>query len=438
MSNTFPVRDFVLAVPQPLVGNGRDPQCVQRVMLFDLSTHGHHAAYIKHLICYWRESKLAGELLIVVSPKFTQAHADVVGLADGETSARVKFVAISPTEESALNSRSSRIDRVLRNVREWKLLHQYAVFLEATHCLLMYLDTCELPLVLGSSLPCPFSGIYFRPTFHYSTLAGDRPSSKEYLQRWRERFFLMRTLNHSKLRTLFCLDPLVVNHLRPGSNLVRVVPLPDPVKVVVPAQACLETIRSQLDGAAGRQVILLFGSFEAKRKGVYKLLDAIALLTPELCQKLCVLIVGSAGVEEQVQIDIRVKALCQKQSVQVITRFEFISDDDVAAYFQLAYAALAIYQRHAGMSGILLLAAAAQKPILSSNYGLMGELVRRYQLGLTVDSTSPSEIAVGLTRLLTEPAETLSDRAQMEAFVAQNSAKKFAETIFQQLQSSSP
>jgi glycosyltransferase involved in cell wall biosynthesis len=94
---------------------------------------------------------------------------------------------------------------------------------------------------------------------------------------------------------------------------------------------------------------------------------------------------------------------------------------------------LAPYQRHVGMSGILLLAAAAQKPVLSSNYGLMGEIVRRYELGLTVDSTEPKEIAKGLTRFLVEDSDKLCDRAKMKSFAEQNSAEEFARVIFEHL-----
>jgi glycosyltransferase involved in cell wall biosynthesis len=94
---------------------------------------------------------------------------------------------------------------------------------------------------------------------------------------------------------------------------------------------------------------------------------------------------------------------------------------------------LAPYQRHVGMSGILLLAAAAGKPVLSSDYGLMGELVRRYGLGITVDSTVPSEIAKGLMRCLTEPATVLVDLDRMESFAEQHSAERYAKTIFEQL-----
>jgi glycosyltransferase involved in cell wall biosynthesis len=94
---------------------------------------------------------------------------------------------------------------------------------------------------------------------------------------------------------------------------------------------------------------------------------------------------------------------------------------------------LAPYQRHVGMSGILLLAAAAGTPVLSSNYGLMGALVRRHQLGITVDSTSIADIANGLQYCLTQSPATLCDRQRMHAFAQQNQAARYAEVIYHAL-----
>jgi glycosyltransferase involved in cell wall biosynthesis len=409
------------------------PDLTSRVIVFDLSVLGHHASYIKHLLRYWIDLRSPGELTFIVSPKFLQAHSDVVQLASESGVEGIQFTAITEEEEATLNSRKTRFDRAFRNLREWNLLQKYAESRAATHCLLMYLDTCELPLLMGAKLSCSFSGIYFRPTFHYSDLGQFIPSWKERIQQVREKLFINRTLHHPKLQTLFCLDPFAVKYLNSGVNKPIAVALADPVEPIVISSSELEDFRSQLNIQPDRQVFLLFGSFEAERKGIYQLLDALALLPASACEKICILLVGNANVEEQARIQVRIDQLCQHQPVQIKTRFEFIPDRDVEKYFSVADVALAIYQRHVGMSGILLLAAAAEKPVLSSNYGLMGELVKRYHLGLTVDSTAPEEIAAGLTQFLSKESQSFSDRAEMKAFADQNSAQLFAQTIFQHI-----
>ena len=420
---------------QPLYGGTNkvadDPKF--KLMLFDLIVGGHHGNYIQHLVEFWCEQGFSGHLDIVVSPEFLQLHSNVLDIAPKYNQANVNFVAITPEEKKALQSSKSSISRAFRALGEWELLCKYAKVLRSTHCLIMYFDTCELPLAMGKKSPCPFSGIYFRPTFHYGDFTDYSPSQKEKIQQWRERFTLARILRHPQLKTLFCLDPFAVKHIDAQFySKKKVVPLPDPVQIHKNSKFQLSNLRESLGIHPSRQVFLLFGALTG-RKGIYQLLDAIPLLSSELCQKLCLVFVGSANTTEQARIKSQVAAVCQKQPVQIVEHYEFVPERDVPAYFQLTDVVLATYQRHVGMSGILLLAAAAQKPILSSNYGLMGEISRRYGLGLTVDSTVPDEIAKGLTRFLTESPEELCDRTKMKSFAAQNSSEHFSRVIFQYL-----
>ena len=404
----------------------------RNLMLFDLSIFGHHAAYIKHLVQYWGDRQLTDRLDVVVSPLFIEKHADVVDLVTEYNQKNIQIVPISTAEEVALKSRSSKLGRTWRSFQEWQLLCQYARSLDTSECLIMYLDTCQIPLAVGLKSPCKLSGIYFKPTFHYSNFNGYVPSRKSYIQQYREKTILARMLKHPQMKTLFCLDPFVIKHLERLNPHVGAVYLPDPVEVNrnTPTKLQPDILKAKLGIEAGRQIFLLFGSFEAERKGVYQILEAISQLPSNLSAQICLLIVGNAHLPEQAAIQSRIEWLQKSQPVQVITQFEYISEDTVQAYFQLTDIVLAPYQRHIGMSGILLLAAAAQKPVLSSNYGLMGEMVKRYQLGLGVDSTVPSEITQGLIRCLAD-AKNLGDRTSMKQFAEQNTAEEYAKVIFQ-------
>lgn len=401
-----------------------------RLMVFDLIVGGHHGSYIQHLVEYWVKQELSGELFIVVSPQFLPRHADVVKLISKHSLGNINLIAISLEEETALNSGGSPFKRILRSTTEWNLLCKYAESLKATHCLIMYFDTSWLPLVLNKQAPCSFSGIYFRPTLHYQNFAGYKTVEKDKLQRWREKLTLARILQHPQLQTLFCIDPYAPKYIQENfSSLVRVLPLADPVKIPNNPNICLEEFGHKLGIEANRSIFLLFGAL-TERKGVYRLLEAIALLPDDICQQTCFLLVGEGNKE---LIKSQGKVISRAKPVQIINHCQFVPEQDVSKYFQLADFVLAPYQRHIGMSGILLLAAAAQKPLLSSDYGLMGELVRRYCLGMAIDSTIPQEIATGIIKCLSTSPEQLGDRQQMKVFAEQNSAERFARVIFQEL-----
>ncbi len=401
----------------------------RRLMLFDLALGGHHGNYIRYLIDYWCEHNLLGSLDIVVLPQFLEVHADVTKAIAQFRHPKIKLIPITETEVEALNSRKAGLSRVVRNFQEWDLYCRYASLLQATQSLIMYLDTCEIPLFVGKSSPCPFSGIYFRPTFHYRFFPGYQWSRKDKLQQIREQLTLSRILQHPKLKTLFCLDPFAIEHIEQFSSRAKVVYLPDPVEIDGNDNPHVESIQTNLGIEPHRQVFLLFGALDG-RKGIYQLLDAISLLSDELCQQFCLLLVGGTNAIEQAQIEAQVKTICQHKPIQIIQRYQFIPEAEVTAYFQLADLVLALYQKHAGMSGILLLAAAAGKPILSSNYGLMGEMVRSYKLGYAINSTIANEIAKGLTYSLLSPDRS-GDRSKMEEFIQQYSHELYAEIIFE-------
>lgn len=400
----------------------------RRLMLFDLALGGHHGNYIRHLIDYWCEQNLPGNLDIVVAPEFFEVHYEVAEAIAQYQHPKIKLVAIATTEATALRVRGSAWDRVGRNLQEWRLYCHYAKLLQASHSLLMYLDTSEIPLSLGKGSPCPFSGIYFRPTFHYDSFQDRAASKKEKLQHLRERFTLSRILANPQLKNLFCLDPFAIKHLNQFKTQARVQHLPDPVEID-PSNLDSSGLKQQLKIESGRKVFLLFGALD-ERKGVAQLLEAIAELPTQLCQKICLLIVG--GTHKTIQDDIqrKLEPIRATKPVQIIEKYEFIPEPEVSNYFQLTDVVLAPYQRHVGMSGILLLAAAAGKPVLSSNYGLMGEMVRRYELGIGVDSTLPQEIADGLTECLRRSPQDWGNQSKMQTFVRQNSVNNYTKVIF--------
>ena len=421
-------KDSSLRVEQHNIDSGD-----RKLLIFELAYGGHYASYLRHLAEYWCQQELPGHLDIVVSPKFVQNHADVVDIATSCKQKNLNFVAIAPEEEASLIPRKSSIHRARRSFQEWNLLRKYATAQKATQCLLLYFDSFQAAVASGAKLPCPFSGIYFRPTFHYNTFAGYAPSLKNRVQHWREKFIILpRVMHHPQLKTLFSLDPFVVKHMDRFQSKGKVVALPDPVQIYdVPEQYQLDKFKERLGIEPDRKVFLLFGALYDGRKGVQQVLEAISTLSPNLCQKICLLLVGQLFGTNESPIPKQIAEISQSLPVQVIVRDEFVPEEEVQLYFQSADVILAPYQQHVGMSGTLVQAAAAEKPLLSSDYGLMGEMTRHWQLGLTVDSTAPSEIAQGLTRFLLESPERFCDRTKMKTYAKQNSAERFADVIFQ-------
>jgi glycosyltransferase involved in cell wall biosynthesis len=398
----------------------------RNIMLFDLAVGGHHPEYIQHLADYWEKEALSGNLYIVVSPKFFEEHNDVINSVLNYYPSQIKFISITQDEDWDFRKQSNYL---IRTFKQWQIFCKYSIELRISHCLIMYFDNWQFLLTLGVNSPCPFSTIYFRPAFHYHEFVNHVTSWKEVIRQWRQKLLLFRILQNPNLRFLFCLDPFAVKHIAQLSNRVRIIHLPDPVRSIDSDCYKVEQLKTRVGIDRERRVFLLFGSLNS-RKGVYQLLEAIQMLPSSLCKRLCLLLAGSVSHSDKSQIEKLIAEISQVLPIQIIIRDEFIPQSEVQLYFQAADVILAPYQRHVGMSGILMQAAAVQKPVLASDYGLMGEITRWYELGLTVDSTKPQAIVQGLTHFLLESPDCFCNFTKMRQLAEQNTAERFSTTIF--------
>jgi glycosyltransferase involved in cell wall biosynthesis len=352
-----------------------------------------------------------------------------VEIAEFYGSDRVKFVPITEAEVTWLGPWTTYFKRKYRAFKEWTLLNRYATALQSTECLIMYFDTFQLSSVLRRKLPCPFSGLYFRARFHYGEFQPNPLTWKDNVRHWQERFHISQVLRHPQLKTLFSLDGFAVKYLKQTRSHGNIVYLPDPIQIYSHEDSKVQALKTSLGIEPGRMAFLLFGVIDS-RKGIHQVLEAIETLPKDLCKKLCLLLVGTLNPTEKPQIQAKIAKLTHLLPVQVVTHDQFVIDREIQPYFQIADVVLATYQRHVGTSSILIRAAAAQKPVLSTNYGLMGEWTRHNQLGLTVDSALPSEIAKGLSQFLSETSREFFDQNKAKAFAEANSATKYASTIF--------
>ncbi|MGF1522992.1 MAG: glycosyltransferase [Leptolyngbyaceae cyanobacterium] len=402
---------------------------MKNILLFDLEITGHHSSYIYYLTSYWKKHCIVGNLHIVVSPRFLEQYPDITAIASTANLSTIQFTAITQAEYKTLVSRVNGLASLKRALQEWHLLRKYAEQLTANHCLLLYLDRSHFPIILRRHLPCPFSSIYFRPTFHYSTFSSHITQKWENIQAWRERTQISLGLAHPMAHTLFCLDPFAVKQINQLLGRSQAVYLPDPVPLQPSLDQEVFTLRNSLGIAPSRKIFLLFGALN-ERKGIYEIIEALNKLSDNQSERLCFLVVGKLSSSDIVPIRTRLQELQESQPIQIIVQNDFVPEETVLSYFHLADIVLAAYQQHVGMSGILVRAAAAQKPTICSNYGLMGEVTRQYQLGLLVNSQSSDSIAEAIVQCLDLPADKLGNFEQMQMFAQINSVDNFARTIF--------
>lgn len=408
-----------------------------KVLIYCPAFTGHFSTYIRYLLKSPNLLGLTHELYLLTSEKFIETHPDISGLAESIQTPVVKFITLSLQEEHLINKyKPSGISRTLSAFKEWRILGKYLNLYEIDHCIIMYLDSLCLPILFAKKSGSKLSGIYYKPISHYKKYFSEKPSFRRKAWILREKIFLHTVTTSKRFRSIFCLDPLAVEHFNEICRDKKMVYLPDPVpKVETAALSYIisDGFKDDLKIGSDRKVFLLFGSL-CPRKGVFKVIESFLELPEESCKKICLLIVGRP---KSIEIEKKIKSLCEKvlkeKPVQIICCFEFISDLEISKYFNVSNVVLTLYQKQLGMSGVLLLAAAHSKPVFSSSYGLIGELVKRYQLGLSVNSISTTEISKGFIHFLEVETTQTFDQKKMRQLVLENSVDSFTRTFFYHL-----
>ncbi len=400
---------------------------MSHLLLFDPYAGGHHAEHLRHVLRGWHERYGEGghRVTVAVAKELLSAHPDLLALGE-ELGLNVRFVEIRDTEgigEGLLAAGLWHRRTLERLIEEHR----------PSHAFLLYLDHAQLALALGLRFPFPvsISGLLFRPSFHYGRFDPSPPPSRERATRFRKRLVLQAAMRNPHLGTVFTLDPSAVPDLAHLSTSTRVVALPDPVDPAsLRGTGERAVVRAAYGVEEGRVLALLFGYLD-ERKGVFALLEALRLLPEEAVQRLAVLFAGA--VRPDAHDRLRTAARDVPPSVQVILHDRFVPDDEIQDLVRASDLVLVPYQRHVGSSGVLIRAAAAGRPVLGQDYGIVGQQILQHRLGRAVDSTRPEALADALVSFLDAPEEGFDEQAA-RAFAESNTVEAYQHTLFEHLE----
>lgn len=250
-----------------------------------------------------------------------------------------------------------------------------------------YLDYClHATALLGS--PCGdvlWSGICMRPSFHYRDTGVIAPQPK-----WRaikERLFY-RLLRQPSLRKLLTIDETLEEQARQKRPLdaKKLEFVPDPGELT--SDFNRTTARSRLGIPEEDFVILVYGAID-DRKGVGYLLASVGI--KPLPKNVKILVMGrhTAALRDKL-----------RSESQVISIDQYVDAATEEAGFRSADVIWMGYNAHYAMSGVLVLAALAGKPVIATRNGLIGWMAQRYHLGPVLDCEDAQEVSKTLHFLL--------------------------------------
>ncbi len=360
------------------------------LVIFEPYSGGHRAEYVLHLLNAWKSAGRE-ERIVLAGPGVLLRDLDALspGIANDPTNRLSSF---------ELPEHSHHGSTLQLSITNWQLLKQVIARFQPIQVFAMYLDHLQLALALGNRFKqnVTISGILFRASIHDKTISAN--SLREKVVHGGKAVLLRGMAMNDDLGFVFSLNPLAVPSLRKlGLNAVSI---PDPVDATETG-ATKEDVRKAFDIEPERKLFLLFGVLD-RRKGIYQLLDSLKLLTPAESKSIAVLFAGPISDAAKPVVRENVAFLRENSELQLVVHDARIPVGDVQSIIGAADVVLAPYVGHMGSSAVLVRAAAAGTPVLSTDSDLMGSNVKDYSLGLAVDASRPAEIARGVRRFLSD------------------------------------
>ena len=382
-----------------------------RILLFDTITDGHHPDYLIHVIGFYSGKKDV-ELYVSTGESFKSQFDERQKAEDNPWGENVTFLPIPTDKLNSIHSKSI----YLRSIIEWNLLVETAKEINASQVLLMYFDYYQMGILIGKKAPCPVSAIYFRPNFAEND-NGIYPQIKKWM--------LSNVLKTGQIQNLFCLVHALVPYMKGKKTQTQIIPICDPIKQFQISKSEIAEFKNKFKVPTDKQIFLNFGYLD-DRKGMEVFIDACSTLSKEALAKICLLLAGP--VPEYYEKIIEAK-LAQVPELEVIRCYGYLPAREVQICFEISDVVLILYQDFLNMSSVLIRATMANKPTFATQTGMIGELVSKHNVGVTVDATSVSEVVNELNAIIINGISYSEDN--LKQLAEENSLNSFLSTIDQ-------
>lgn len=402
----------------------------KRILIFEIETAGHQPDYIRFLISYLTEQNLALKLTVLVSSNLFERLRATEDISQRIEQGEIEFIALTERETAQCMHRILWI----RSLYRWFVALKYCERCNANHIHFLHIDHIQFPLALNLPVPkgITISGILFRPLIHYSRLLNISLGLREKIGSARKKILYRFMLAHPAVGMIFSLDEYFASYAReniPHGHKVRY--LPDPS--MLPANSGQAALRCGLVDLipSERKSFLLFGSLD-RRKGIFQTLKAFSMLEDWVIKHTSFIFAGKLRDEARQEFRTELQNYLKSHpGAAVHLEDRFLSDSEIVALLKRCDVVLMPYQRHIGSSGLLIWAASVKKPVITQDFGLMGVLTRKYQLGQAIDTTRPSEIARAIKIFVDgDKQQRIIDSEKMATFVSRRSPEKFSRKFF--------
>ena len=399
------------------------PSDVQHLIIFEPDRRGHAAEWIEHILRKVSDSGYPRQVSLAVPVRLAD---EIVGRNQEPWQSSVRVLPLRSWETLLCNSRLLSLNGLAR----WWVMRRRLRQANADHGFFLDIDLLALPLGLGLGFDGrQVSGILYRPSIHYARSGDTAPRLRERLRDLRKSIFYRMMLRNPALRSVRSLDPYFPAYAASRfRHSEKISPVLDPAHPI-----CVEDADNQIIASIppGRILFIIFGVL-SERKGILTLLEALRRLEPRYAAAIAIYAAGEVDPSLIKRIDDVLEELVDaKPELWLRIDNRRLASAEIVALVHRADVVLAPYQRFVGSSGVLLWAAKAGKPVITQDYGLLGQLTREYSLGLAVDTADPSVLAAAIAATVRRGVQSVGDADGMRRFVNVRTPDAFASSVLE-------
>jgi hypothetical protein len=388
---------------------------MSKFLFFDTEFSGHHSEYIEYIFEFIIRNDIDGDFVFIIHPDLRKLYNFFIHKMDVRKT--VVIVDLSSDDLCYLNSGSS----VAKSIKQYKVLRNYTIKYDVDYVYMLYLNIFQFSLIFYRPDFIIF-GILFHPFVRVEVY-----NLKDALVWFRKYLLLKLMLLNPKINRVFILsDERAVEKLnklmRPGVFKL----LADPLR-----QSNIDkhlNIHELFNLPSGAKLILLFGE-QSDRKGTLEVIQAMNYLNKLelLGLPTVLLIVGRAK-----DLVFRSKMLSMIQNLEkglgdIVWLDEFVSTNLMLNLFNQCTLVLLTYKRAEASSGVFGHAIVANKRVICTNKGFLGEMVIKLNLGVVLDSITPQAIGDKIVLMLHDGSiNIITGRDEYLKF---NTADNFARTL---------
>lgn len=379
-----------------------------RYLIVDLNVtlDGHKLGFLQNIVDYITDYQTTDSFIF-----FTNAN---IPLIISNKTNNISHVALSDNQVTNIKKQKHYYQK---SGLEWRFIHKKATELNIDKLILLELDPYQIALG-KTKVNYEISGIWFRPYMRMQPENTDlRGQIVHKINILKKKIILKVALRNPNLKKVYILNEENLFKL----DKKRFFTLPDP---------CFEydlldnfNLRKHYNIADDKIILLQFGAID-ERKNTENLMQAINLLSPELTSKFCLLIIGVFKPNYANTLE---EIYASNPNYQLVIDNQFVSNEHMQSTFSQSDLIIRMNLNFFASSGIVGIAAMHNKACLVSDYGVMADLVKKYELGFVASPTDTENISKILKEIIENPDRRIVNGVP---YLESHSRDIFVKTLF--------